>query len=66
MRTFTHRVEALIAKGKLEDAGITCFLDGEPAVIDLQWLNASGSKGYALKVWESDFKEALKLLNESD
>ncbi|MEZ4752506.1 MAG: DUF2007 domain-containing protein [Bdellovibrionota bacterium] len=63
VRTFAQRAEALIAKSKLEDAGLECVLEGEASPIDLQWMN-SGSPGYQLKVWESDFKEALKLLNE--
>ncbi|MCB0403363.1 MAG: hypothetical protein KDD51_01160 [Bdellovibrionales bacterium] len=63
VRTFTQRAEALIAKSKLEDAGLDCALEGEHSPIDLQWMN-SGSPGYELKVWETDFKVALKLLNE--
>ncbi|MCB0417681.1 MAG: hypothetical protein KDD39_08530 [Bdellovibrionales bacterium] len=61
VRTFSQKAEALIAKSKLEDAGIECFLEGEASPIDLQWLTAS--PGYKLQVWEPDFKAALKLLN---
>lgn len=60
---FRDLPEALLAKGKLESAGIECFLtDAELVRTDWLWSNAIGNM--RLKVRREDAAEALELLDE--
>ena len=60
---FRDLPEALLAKGKLESAGIRCFLaDSELVRTDWLWSNAIGNM--RLQVRFEDAKEAIEILNE--
>ncbi|HET7205517.1 MAG TPA: hypothetical protein VFI95_02955 [Terriglobales bacterium] len=60
---FRDLPEALLAKGKLESAGIRCFLaDAELVRTDWLWSNAIGNM--RLQVRPEDAKEALEVLRE--
>ena len=61
--TYRDLPEALLAKGKLESAGIECFLADDNLVrMDWFWANALG--GVKLQVSEALAEEALELLAE--
>lgn len=61
--TFRDLPEALLAKGKLDSAGIQTFLADDNLVrTDWFWSNAIG--GVKLQVGEADAQEALDLLSE--
>ena len=60
---FRDLPEALLAKGKLESAGIRCFLaDSELVRTDWLWSNAIGNM--RLQVCPEDVADALELLHE--
>jgi hypothetical protein len=60
---FRDLPEALLAKGKLESAGIRCFLaDSELVRTDWLWSNAIGNM--RLQVRSEDASDALALLRE--
>lgn len=60
---FRDLPEALLAKGKLESAGICCFLaDSELVRTDWLWSNAIGNM--RLQVRPEDAADALELLHE--
>jgi hypothetical protein len=60
---FRDLPEALLAKGKLESAGIRCFLaDSELVRTDWLWSNAIGNM--RLQVSSEDAADALELLHE--
>jgi hypothetical protein len=60
---FRDLPEALLAKGKLESAGIQCFLaDSELVRADWLWSNAIGNM--RLQVKAEDAQEAVSVLHE--
>lgn len=60
---FRDLPEALLAKGKLESAGIRCFLaDSELVRTDWLWSNAIGNM--RLQVRSEDAADALEVLHE--
>jgi hypothetical protein len=60
---FRDLPEALLAKGKLESAGILCFLaDSELVRTDWLWSNAIGNM--RLQVKSEDAQEAMSILRE--
>ena len=60
---FRDLPEALLAKGKLESAGVQCFLaDSELVRADWLWSNAIGNM--RLQVKSEDVQEALSILRE--
>jgi hypothetical protein len=59
--TFWETWEAHLARDRLLDAGIRCFLSGENFVATY-WLLAIADKGIKLKVAEPDAPEAVKIL----
>jgi len=60
---FRDLPEALLAKGKLESAGIYCFLaDSELVRTDWLWSNAIGNM--RLQVRPEDARDALEILRE--
>jgi hypothetical protein len=63
LRRFRDLPEALLAKAKLESAGIPCFfVDDNTVRMDWLWSNALG--GVKILVDAENFSEAAKLLNE--
>jgi len=55
--------QALLAKGKLESAGIECWLaDGN--LVRMDWLLSNAIGGIRLQVRKPDFESARDLLNE--
>jgi hypothetical protein len=63
LRRFRDIPEALLAKGKLESAGVECFLGDENTVrMDWLWSNLLG--GVKILVTPEDFAEASEILNE--
>lgn|SRR5512146_2904084 len=63
LATFRDLPEALLAKGKLESAGIACFLADDNMVrTDWFWSNAIG--GVKLKVEQEDVEAAMEVLSE--
>jgi len=63
--TFWEYWEAHLAKDRLLDAGINCFLSGENFVATY-WLLAGADRGIKLKVAESDAPEAMKILEADE
>jgi hypothetical protein len=62
LRRFRDLPEALVAKGRLDSAGIKCFLSDENTVrMDWLWSNALG--GVRLWVREDDVAQAVELLD---
>jgi hypothetical protein len=59
--TFWETWEAHLARDRLLDAGIRCFLSGENFVATY-WLLAGADRGIKLKVAEPDVPEAKKVL----
>jgi len=59
--TFWETWEAHLARDRLLDAGINCFLSGENFVATY-WLYANADRGIKLKVAEFDAAKARKLL----
>ncbi len=63
LRRFRDLPEALLAKGKLESAGIACFL-ADDNMVRLDWFISNLLGGVKLMVEAEDFAEASRLLNE--
>jgi len=63
--TFWEYWEAHLAKDRLLDAGINCFLSGENFVATY-WLLAGADRGIKLKVAEPDAPEAMKILEADE
>lgn len=63
--TFWETWEAHLARDRLLDAGINCFLSGEHFVATY-WLLASADRGIKLKVAELDAPEAVKILEADE
>ena len=63
--TFWETWEAHLARDKLLDAGINCFLSGEHFVATY-WLLAGADRGIKLKVAEPDAPEAVKILEADE
>ena len=59
---FGNPVEANIAKGRLEQAGIPCFLSDEH-LITITWLYSNAVGGIRLQVHASDEAEAREILS---
>ena len=63
VQQFRDIPEALLAKGKLESAGIPCLLaDGN--LVRMDWLLSNAIGGIRLQVRKQDFESAQALLNE--
>jgi hypothetical protein len=63
LRHFRDIPDALLAKGKIESAGIDCSLaDGNLVRMDWLWSNAIG--GLRLQVRQEDAEDALAILDE--
>lgn len=63
LRRFRDMPEALLAKGKLESAGIECFL-GDDNMVRLDWFYSNLVGGVKLMVDAEQFAEASRVLNE--
>ena len=63
LRRFRDLPEALLAKGKLDSAGIDCFLADEN-MVRMDWFISNLLGGVKLMVDSEDFREATALLNE--
>jgi len=63
--TFWESWEAHLARDRLLDAGINCFLSGENFVATY-WLLAGADRGIKLKVAERDAPEAAKILEADE
>lgn len=63
LRRFRDLPEALLAKGMLESAGISCFLADEN-MVRLDWFISNLLGGAKLMVDAEDFAEASRVLNE--
>jgi hypothetical protein len=63
LQHFRDIPQALLAKGKLESAGIECLLaDGN--LVRMDWLLSNAIGGLRLQVQEKDLETARALLNE--
>jgi hypothetical protein len=60
---FRDLPEAMLAKGKLESAGIECFL-GDDNMVRMDWFWSNLIGGVKLRVIETDAEEAIHLLEE--
>ena len=60
---FRDLPEAMLAKGKLESAGIECFL-GDDNMVRMDWFWSNLIGGVKLRVAETDAEEAIHLLEE--
>ncbi len=60
---FRDLPEAMLAKGKLESAGIECFL-GDDNMVRMDWFWSNLIGGVKLRVSETDAEEAIRLLEE--
>jgi len=63
LRRFRDLPEALLAKGMLESAGISCFL-ADDNMVRLDWFLSNLLGGAKLMVEAEDFSEASRVLNE--
>ena len=63
LRQFRDIPEALLAKGKLDSAGIPCVL-GDENIVRLDWFISNLVGGVKILVDAEDFTEASRLLNE--
>ena len=63
LRRFRDLPEALLAKGMLESAGISCFL-ADDNMVRLDWFLSNLLGGAKLMVDAEDFAEASRVLNE--
>lgn len=65
LQSFSNYIDAHILLGRLEEAGIRCWLKDENLVATIPlWANATG--GIKLMVVENQFEEAKALLREFD
>jgi ribosomal protein S27AE len=60
--TFRDVPEALLAKGKLESAGIECLL-GDEYIVRMDWFWANAVGGIKLRVPEEEASAAQEILN---
>jgi Putative prokaryotic signal transducing protein len=63
LRRFRDIPEALLAKGKLDSAGMACFL-ADDNMVRLDWFISNLLGGVKLLVDAEDFSEASRILNE--
>jgi len=63
LRRFRDIPEALLAKGKLDSAGVECFL-GDENMVRMDWFYSNLVGGVKLMVDAEQFAEASRLLNE--
>ncbi len=63
IRQFRDLSEALLAKGILDSAGISCNLDDEN-IIRMDWFISNALGGIKLRVREEDVEPAVALLNQ--
>ena len=63
LRRFRDLPEALLAKGKLESAGIPCFL-ADDNMVRMDWFISNLLGGVKILVDAEDFSLASRLLNE--
>lgn len=63
LRSFRDLPEALLAKGKLESAGVPCFL-ADDNMVRMDWFISNLLGGVKLLVDPENFSEAARLLNE--
>jgi hypothetical protein len=61
IRKFGNLSEALLAKGRLDSAGIDCFLADE----NMAWLDSPVVRGMRLQVNLDDAEAAIVLLDQS-
>ena len=61
--TFSHAVDAHLAKTRLESAGIECFIVDEYTVT-MNWLYSNAIGGVKLQVKKSDYKKAIEILQQ--
>jgi hypothetical protein len=64
LRRFRDLPEAMLAKGKLDSAGIDCFLADEN-MVRMDWFISNLLGGVKLLVDPEQFTDASRLLNES-
>jgi hypothetical protein len=63
LRSFRDLHEALLAKGKLESAGVPCFL-ADDNMVRMDWFISNLLGGVKILVDPENFSEASRLLNE--
>jgi hypothetical protein len=63
LRSFRDLPEALLAKGKLESAGVPCFL-ADDNMVRMDWFISNLLGGVKILVDPENFSEASRLLNE--
>ena len=63
LRRFRDLPEALLAKGKLESAGVPCFL-ADDNMVRMDWFISNLLGGVKILVDAEDFADASRLLNE--
>ena len=63
LRRFRDLPEALLAKGRLESSGVSCFL-ADDNMVRLDWFISNLLGGVKLLVDPEDFAEASRILNE--
>ena len=64
IRTFWNLLEAELAKGLLDSAGVEAFLFDDN-MVRLDWFNANALGGVKLRVDASNVEAATRILNES-
>jgi Putative prokaryotic signal transducing protein len=64
LRRFRDVPEALLAKGKLDSAGVECFL-ADDNMVRMDWFISNLLGGVKLLVDPEEFTDASRLLNES-
>jgi len=65
VRSFWNLVEAELAKGMLEAAGIECFLFDDN-MVRMDWFQANAIGGVKLRVDPENVAEATRILDETD
>jgi len=63
LRSFRDIPEALLAKGRLESAGVDCFL-ADDNMVRMDWFISNLLGGVKLLVDADEFREASRILNE--
>src|SRR5438309_222909 len=63
LRRFRDVPEALLAKGKLDSAGVECFL-ADDNMVRMDWFISNLLGGVKLLVDGEDFAQALRILND--
>jgi len=62
--SFHSEAEFLLARGRLESAGIECFALNENMLRIGGW-HAHATGGIDLQVWQADYQDALAVLHHS-